>query len=44
MNVHLNIWVPGSDFSTAFSPSLHWASSAGGDLTFSMSVDSVTVQ
>jgi beta-glucanase (GH16 family) len=44
MYVHLNIWVPGSDFSTAYSPNLLWASSPGADQTFSMSVDSVTIQ
>jgi beta-glucanase (GH16 family) len=44
MYVHLNIWVPESDFTTAYNPDLHWANSPSGNQTFSMIVDSVTVQ
>jgi hypothetical protein len=43
MYVHLNIWVPGSDFSAAYDPNLHWTSLPSSSKTLSMSVDSVTV-
>ncbi len=43
MYVHLNIWVPASDFTAAYNPSLQWADSALSDKTYSMSVDSVEV-
>ncbi len=44
MYVHLNTWVPGSDFAAAYDPNLHWTSLPSSNQTFSMSVDSVTVQ
>jgi hypothetical protein len=43
MYVHLNIWVPGSDFADAYNSSLHYTSSNSANQTFSMSVDSVTI-
>jgi hypothetical protein len=44
MYVHFNIWVPESDFSDAYNPNLHWASSAINNQTYSMSIDSVKVE
>jgi hypothetical protein len=43
MYLHLNMWVPASDFVAAYSPSLLWTTIAGLDQRFSMSVDSVTI-
>ncbi len=44
MYVHLNVWVPYSDFAAAYDPNLHWESSPSANQTFSMSVDWVIVQ
>ena len=44
MYVHFNIWVPGEDFAAAYDRDLHPAKSQSDNQTFSMSVDSVTVQ
>ena len=43
MYVHLNMWVPGSDFTAAYNPSLHWTNAQSFGQTFSMSVDWVSV-
>lgn len=43
MYLHLNVWVPGSDFSTAYNPNLHWTNSASSNQTYYLIVDSVTV-
>ena len=43
MHVHLNIWVPASDWAAAYDPNLHWADSAANDQTYTMSVDWVEV-
>ena len=43
MYVHLNMWVPGSDFTSAYDPSLHWTTYSSSNQTFLMYVDSVTV-
>jgi hypothetical protein len=44
MNLHLNMWVPDSGWSEAYSASLQPTSSASSNQIFSMSVDSVNVQ
>jgi beta-glucanase (GH16 family) len=44
MNLHLNIWVPGSGWPAAYDPDLKPATSADSNRIFSMSVDSVHVQ
>ncbi len=44
MYVHLNMWVPGSDVVAAYNPNLLWTTLPGNNQTFSMRVDSVTVQ
>lgn len=44
MNLHLNIWVPGSGWPAAYDPDLKPATSADSNRIFSMRVDSVHVQ
>ncbi len=43
MYVHLNIWVPDSDFTSAYDPNLQWASAPSSDQTYLLYVDSLTV-
>ncbi|MEI8347250.1 MAG: family 16 glycosylhydrolase [Pseudomonadota bacterium] len=44
MNLHLNMWVPGSEWPNAYSPYLYPTSSAGSNQIHSMSVNLINVQ